>query len=77
MKGLVKALEGLPWIVKLLLVIFWGVYGNLYRLFRSIAAKNILGIILSAILLVCGGFIVLWIFDLICVIIGRDIWWFC
>ena len=77
MKGLVKTLEGLPWIVKLLLVILWGVYGNLYRLFRSIAAGNILGIVLAAILLVCGGFFVLWIFDLICVIIGKDIWWFC
>ena len=77
MKDLVKALEGLPWIVKLLLVIFWGIYGNLYRLFRSIAANNILGIILSIVLLLCGGFIVLWIFDLVCVIIGKDIWWFC
>ena len=47
-----------------------------YCLFPYIVC-NILGIILSAILLVCGGFIVLWIFDLICVIIGRDIWWFC
>ena len=77
MKDLVKALEKLPWIVKLLLVIFWGIYGNLYRLFRSIAAGNVLGIVLSIILLLCGGFVVLWIFDLICVIIGKDIWWFC
>ena len=77
MKDLVKALEKLPWIVKLLLVIFWGVYGNLYRLFRSCAANNIVGVILSIILLICGGFVILWIFDLICVIIGKDIWWFC
>ena len=77
MKDLVKALEKLPWIVKLLLVIFWGIYGNLYRLFRSIAASNVLAIVLSIILLLCGGFVILWIIDLICVIIGKDIWWFC
>lgn len=77
MKDLVKALAGLPWIVKLLLVIFFGIYGNLYRLFRSIAASNVLGIVLSIILLICGGFVILWIIDLVCVIIGKDIWWFC
>ena len=35
MKDLVKALEGLPWIVKVLLVIFVGIYGNLLRLFKD------------------------------------------
>ena len=77
MKDLVKALKNLPWIVKLILVIIWGVHGNLYRLFRSIAANNLVGIILSIVLLLCGGFFILWIIDLICVILGKDIWWFC
>lgn len=77
MKDLVKALENLPWIVKLLLVIFYGIYGNLYRLARSAAANNMVGIILSVVLLICGGFVILWIFDLICIIIGKDFWWFC
>ena len=70
MKKIVSALEGLPWIVQLILVILWGVYANLLRLFKSIAAGNILGIILAAILLACGGFIVLWIIDIICVVLG-------
>ena len=65
MKKIVSALEGLPWIVQLILVILWGVYANLLRLFKSIAAGNILGIILAAILLACGGFVVLWIIDII------------
>jgi hypothetical protein len=76
MKKIVSALEGLPWIVQLILVILWGVYANLLRLFKSIAAGNILGIILAAILLACGGFVVLWIIDIICVVLGKKIWWF-
>ena len=77
MKDLVKALEGLPWIVKVLLVIFVGIYGNLLRLFKSLAAGNLVGIVLSIVLLCSGCFVVLWIIDLICILIGKDIWWFC
>ena len=77
MKDLVKALEGLPWIVKVLLVIFVGIYGNLLRLFKSLAAGNLVGIVLSIVLLCSGGFVILWIIDLICILIGKDIWWFC
>lgn len=75
MKNLVKALEGLPWIVRLLLVLLYGAYGNLIRLFKSIAANNVLGIVLALILLLCGGFVILWIVDLICVLLGKPIWW--
>lgn len=75
MKNLVKALEGLPWIVRVLLVLLYGAYGNLIRLFKSIAANNVLGIVLALILLLCGGFVILWIVDLICVLLGKPIWW--
>ena len=51
MKKLVATLEGLPWIVQLILVLLWGVYANLLRLFRSIAAGNVLAIVLSIVLL--------------------------
>lgn len=77
MKDLVKALERLPWIVRVLLVILYGAYGNLLRLFKSIAAGNLLGIILSVILLCSGGLLILWVIDLICVLLGKRIWWFC
>ena len=77
MKDLVKALEGLPWIVRVLLVIFVGIYGNLLRLFKSLASGNLIGIVLSLVLLFTGGFVILWIIDLICVLIGKNIWWFC
>lgn len=49
MKDLVKALEGLPWIVRVLLTLIWGAYGNLLRLFRSLAKKNTIGVILAVI----------------------------
>lgn len=75
MKDLVKTLEGLPWIVRLIITIIWGLYGNLLRLFRSIAAGNVVGMLLAILLLICGGFFVLWIFDVICVILGKQIWW--
>lgn len=75
MKNLVKSLEKLPWIVRLLLVIFVDFYGNLIRLFKSLAANNVLGTVLAIILLITGGFGILWIIDLVCVILGRPIWW--
>ena len=75
MKEIVKTLEQLPMIVRLILVIVYGLYGSLIRLFKSLAANNILGIILSVILLCSGGLIVLWIYDVICVIKEKPIWW--
>ena len=75
MKDLVKALEGLPWIVRVLLVILYGAYGNLLRLFKSLAKGNVVGIILAVILLLAGGLFILWIVDLVCVLMNKPIWW--
>ena len=75
MKKLVKTLEGLPWLIRVLLVLFVGLYGNLIRLLKSLAKGNVLGIILSVILLCSGGFVILWVVDLICVLLNKPIWW--
>lgn len=75
MKDLVNTLENLPWIVRVILVIFFGIYGNLLRLFRSLAANNVVGIVLAIVLLVCGGFFVLWIIDVVFVLMNKKIWW--
>ena len=75
MDKLVKTLDDFPRWLKILLVVLWGVYGNLYRLFKSIQKKNILGIVLAAILLVCGGFFVLWIIDIVMMILFGRVWW--
>ena len=75
MKSLVKTLEGLPWLIRVLLTLFLGIYSNLLRLFRSLAANNIIGIVLALVLLCTGGFFILWIIDLIMVLLGKNIWW--
>ena len=73
--SLSKTIEGLPWIVRLLLVIFYGVYGNIVRLLKSVEKGNIIGIVLAVILLLAGGLLILWIIDLVCVIQNKPIWW--
>ncbi len=75
MKNLVNTLEGLPWIVRVILTLVWGLYSNLLRLFRSLAANNLVGIILAVVLILCGGFVVLWIIDVVMVLMGKKIWW--
>lgn len=75
MKNLVKSLESLPWIIRVLLVVLYGAYGNLLRLFKSLAKNNLLGVILSVILLLSGGLLILWIVDLVCVLTNKPIWW--
>ncbi len=75
MKNFVKALEDLPRIVKFILVLIGDIFANIYRLCKSITKGNILGIILAIILLVTGGFVILWIIDLVTIIINGNIWW--
>jgi len=74
MKNLIKAVEDLPLIVKIILClpaldIFW----NVVRLCRSIVAENVVGIVLAIVLFICAPFV--WLIDLICVIVKGNIWW--
>ena len=76
MKDLIKAMDNLPWLVKLILCIpALDIVWTVYRLLRSLDAKNTLGIVISIILFVFAPFI--WIIDLICVILKKQVWWFC
>ena len=75
MKDLVKALEGLPWIVKVVLTLIGDLYNNLLRLFKSLAKGNVVCIVLAVILLLTGGFFILWIIDIVMVLLGKEIWW--
>ena len=75
MKGLVKAFDNLPKIVKLILCIpvisiVWGIY----RLCRSIAKKSLLGIILGIIMLFVNAAI-FWIVDIITIILFNKVLW--
>ena len=77
MKDLIKAIDNLPWIVKLILCIpvldiVWAVY----RIMRSIDRENLIGIVLSILCIVPGAAFV-WVFDLICVALNKKVWWIC
>lgn len=75
MKDLIKAIDGLPKIVRFLGTLIWGILTNIYRLCRSIAKQDVLGVVLAIILLLCGGFFILWIIDLVCILLDKSIWW--
>lgn len=67
--------EKLPMWLKLILVLLWNLPSNIYRLAKSIKAKSVLQIVLAIILLITGGFFILWIID-ICTVIAKDkIYW--
>ena len=74
MKDFVKTLDDFPRIVKFILVLIGDLFANVYRLCRSIAKNNVLGIVLAVILLLTGGFLILWIIDLMIVVKGT-VWW--
>lgn len=75
MKDLIKAIDGLPKIVRFLGTLIWGILPNIYRLCRSIAKQDVLGIVLAIILLIFNGFVILWIIDLVCILLDKPIWW--
>ena len=75
MDSLIKAIDNLPKIVKLIfcipaIAIIW----MIYCLCRSLAKKNIVGIVL-AIVLVFVGIPFMWLIDLLCILFKGNIWW--
>lgn len=77
MKDYIKAIDNLPWILKLILCIpGLNVIFSIYKLFRSIRSDNIIYIILG-ILAIFPGATFIWLIDLITVIFGNKVWWFC
>lgn len=75
MKDFVKTLDDLPRIVKFILVLIGDLFANVYRLYWSIAKNNVLGIILAVLLLLTGGFLILWIIDLVMIVVKGTVWW--
>ena len=64
-------LDGLPLIVKVLLIIFWSLYGGLYRIFRGIEKGKGSLIIIGILWFILGG-ITLFI-DLISLLVYRNL----
>ena len=75
MKSFIKAIDGLPLIVKIILCIpALDIVWNIYKLFKSIEKGNVLGIVIAVILFFCAPFV--WLIDLITLLIGGKVWWF-
>ncbi len=75
MKDLVKAIDGMPWIVKIIFAlpgIDGIVYGLLYRLPKGIIKKDMFQIIVG-ILWGVLGFAIFWIIDLITVLVNKKV----
>lgn len=65
-----KSLQNLPFVAKLLLVIFYDIYGALYR----ISAGDAQGIIIGALQLVTGNFFgIFWVIDLVTMITKKEV----
>ena len=76
MKDIIKTFDELPWIVKLILCIpVLDIVWTVYRLIKSLDAKNTVGIVVSIILFFCAPFV--WLIDLICVLVKKHVWWLC
>lgn len=75
MKGLIKAFDGLPKIVKFILAlpvldIVWAIY----RLCRSLNKGSVLGIVLAIIMLfVCPA--IFWLVDMITIVLMNRVLW--
>ena len=76
MKEFLKTMDELSFIAKLILCIpFLDIIWTVYRLVKSIDAKNNTGIIIAVIMFFFAPLI--WLVDLICVIMNKKIWWIC
>ena len=67
-----KTLQNLPWIVKLLLVLFGDIYGLLYR----ISSGTTKGIVMAVIMFITGNLLgIFFLVDLITLITRKEVTW--
>ena len=65
-----KAMVDLHWIVTMLLVVFYDLYGALKRLFKG----DVKGIVVGVLMLVTGNFFgIMWIIDLVTIILKKEV----
>ncbi len=74
MKDLIRALDDLPWILKVLfaLPVFDGIVWGGYRLLKGIE-ENDIALILAGIIWIFAGLAILWIVDLFTVVMFNKI----
>lgn len=75
MKQLIKAMDELPFILKLVLCIpALDIVWSVYKICRSLDKKNVLGIVLGVLTIIPGA-AVIWLIDLITVLVNKKVWW--
>ena len=75
MKDILKTIDNLPLIVKLILAlpcldIVWAVV----RVIPSLNANNLVGTVIAIVLIIVGIPFV-WLIDIICILLKGNIWW--
>ena len=63
------SIKSTSWIVKILLVLLWDIYGLIRRLENKSIVIKLLGIIFF----IFDGFGIIWLIDLITVIVSKDV----
>lgn len=66
--------QGLDKIAKILLCLLWDVPANLYRLAKSVQKDSVLGVVLSIVLMIFGGW-VLCVIDIVSLALKDKIYW--
>jgi hypothetical protein len=75
MKSLIKAMDNLPLLIKLILCIpAVAIVWMIYRVCRSLDKNNLVGVVL-AIVLVFVGIPFMWLIDLLCILVKGNVWW--
>lgn len=75
MKDLIRAIDGLPKIAKIILAIpALDIVWVIYRLLKSIDKQNTVGIVIAAALIIVG-LPWLWIVDIIFLVLYDKVWW--
>jgi hypothetical protein len=77
MKGLVKAFDDLPWIIKLIFALpgLDGILWGIYRIAKGLSTNNTTLVIIG-ILWIVLGIAILWIIDIISIILNKKLVWF-
>ena len=75
MKQLIKAMDELPFILKLVLCIpALDIVWSVYKICRSLDKKNVLGIVLGVLTIIPGA-VFMWIIDINTVLMNKKVWW--
>ena len=75
MDSLIKAIDNLPKIIKLILCIpAIAIVWMIYRVCLSLQKKNMIGVII-AVVLIFVGIPFMWLIDLLCILFKGKIWW--